>query len=111
MPTFKLPLSGDITQSINPWTWWTNSVGNQFGLININLGKSSDPDLEAQILEDVGSYGRQIGQLGDALAVLVRYVNPKDLSADDQRALDALRFQLEEISRLKNKRFTAVAAD
>ena len=61
MPTFKLPLSGDVTQSINPWNWFWRSVGGQFGLININLGKSADPDLESQILEDVGSYGRQLG--------------------------------------------------
>jgi hypothetical protein len=111
MPTFKLPLSGDLTQSINPWTWWTNSVGNQFGLININLGKSSDPDLEALILEDVGSYGRQLGQLGDALAVLIRYVNPKDLSTKDQQALDALRFQLDEIKRLKAKRLAMTSVE
>jgi hypothetical protein len=108
MPVFKLPLSGDVTQSINPWTWFLHAVGNQFGLININLGKSSDPALEAQILEDVGSYGRQLGQIGDALAVLIRYINPKDLSAQDQQALDALRFQLEEIGRLKNRRLVSV---
>jgi hypothetical protein len=104
MPIFRLPLAGDVSQTINPWTWFIRSVGNQLGFININLGKSTDPDLEAQILEDVGSYGRQLGQIGDALAVLVRYLNPKDLPPDDQRALDALRYQLEEINRLKDKR-------
>jgi len=104
MPTFRLPLSGDVTQTINPWTWLFRTVGNQFGLININLGKSSDPELEARILEDVGSYGRQLGQLGDAMAVLIRYVNPQNIPPEDQRALDALHFQLEEIKRLKDKR-------
>ena len=67
MSTFRLPLSGDVNQTINPWTWYMSSVGSQFGLININMGKSSDPELEAQILEDVGTYGKQIGQLGDAI--------------------------------------------
>ena len=107
MPTFNLPLSGDVTQTLNPWTWFIRSVGNQFGLININLGKSSDPELESQILEDVGSYGRQLGQIGDALAVLIRYVDPKNLPPNDQRALDALRYQLDEINRLKSKRPTS----
>lgn len=41
MPNFNLPLSGAVTQTINPWTWLVNSVGSQFGLVNINLGKSS----------------------------------------------------------------------
>jgi hypothetical protein len=41
MPTFKLPLSGDVVQSINPFTAFM--TGGQFGLININLGQSSEP--------------------------------------------------------------------
>ena len=45
---FLLPLSGDVTQAINQWTWLTKVVGGQFGLININLGKSSDPALGAR---------------------------------------------------------------
>jgi hypothetical protein len=24
MPVFRLPLSGNVTQSINPWTWMFN---------------------------------------------------------------------------------------
>ncbi len=59
MCAFRLPLSGDVTQTMNPWNWFVNLFGNQFGLINIDLGKSSDPQLEEQILSDVGSYGRQ----------------------------------------------------
>jgi len=60
-PDFRFPLSGNVDQTINPWTWFFRGI-NQFGLININLGSSADPDLEQQILEDVGSYGRQIGR-------------------------------------------------
>ncbi len=63
MPTFKLPLSGDVTQTINPWTWMFNPVGSQFGLVNISLGKSSNPDVEQEVLEDVASYGKQLGRL------------------------------------------------
>lgn len=109
MPTFRLPLSGDVTQTINPWNWFVNLFGNQFGLINIDLGKSSDPELETQILNDVGSYGRQIGQIGDALQVLIRHVNLTGLSSDEQRAINALKFQLDEINRLKQKRLQATA--
>ena len=110
MPTFRLPLSGDVTQTINPWNWFVNLFGNQFGLINIDLGKSSDPQLEEQILSDVGSYGRQIGQIGDALQVLIRHVNLTGLSSDEQRAISALQFQLDEINRLKDKRLQATVS-
>ncbi len=80
------------------------AVGSQFGLININLGKSSDPVLEQRILEQVGSYGRQIGQLGDALRVLIDHVDRSTLSAAEKTALDAAQFQLGEIDRLKAQR-------
>ena len=104
MPNLMLPLSGDVTQSINPWTWFVKSVGGQFGLININMGKSADPVLEQQILDDVGTYGRQLGQIGDALAVLLKHVQLDALQPDEQRALDAFQLQLAQIERLKARR-------
>jgi hypothetical protein len=110
MPEFRLPLSGDVSQTINPWTMFFRAVGSQFGLININLGKSADPELEQRILADVGSYGRQIGQLGDALKVLLDHVKLDGLKPEEQTALDALRFQLTEIDRLKTKRRAETAA-
>ncbi len=110
MPNFRLPLSGDVTQAINPWTWFFRTVGSQFGLININLGKSSDPVLEEQILNDVGSYGRQIGQIGDALRALVDHVKLDGLKPEEERALKALRYQLDEVDRLKSKRLDQVRA-
>jgi hypothetical protein len=104
MPNLHLPLSGDVNQTINPWTWFIRTVGNQFGLININLGKSADPELEEQILNDVGTYGRQLGQIGDALAVLLKHVELDGLEPAERQAIAAFRFQLDEIARLKAKR-------
>jgi hypothetical protein len=104
MPNLYLPLSGDVSQTINPWTWFLKAVGSQFGLININLGKSSDPELEQQILEEVGTYGRQLGQLGDALEVLINHVKLEDLKPQEQQAIAAFRYQLEGVARLKAKR-------
>jgi hypothetical protein len=75
MPTFKLPLSGDVVQSINPFTAFM--TGGQFGLININLGQSSDPDVEADVLSDVAPYGKQLGRIGDALLVLLKHFTPR----------------------------------
>ena len=104
MPDFHLPLSGNVSQVLDPWTWCLRAVGGQLGLVNINLGKSSDPDLEEQILDDVGSYGRQLGQIGDALRVLLNHFEPKDLTGEETTALQAFRYQIEEIDRLKANR-------
>ena len=104
MPNVRLPLSGDVTQAINPWNWMFNSVGSQFGLINVNLGKSADPQLEEQILEEVGSYGRQLGRLGDVLGVLLKHVKLSDLSDDDRKKIWAFESQLTDIERLKAQR-------
>jgi len=86
MSEFRLPLSGDVTQSINPFTFFLRAVGSQFGLINIKFAQSSDPELEARILSEVGSYGKQIGQIGDALGVLINHVKLKDLKPDGWRS-------------------------
>src|SRR5258708_31881624 len=66
-----MPLSGNVDQVIDPWPLVLRMIGSQFGLININLGKSSDPDLEKEILQDVGTYGNPLGQLRHALRVLI----------------------------------------
>jgi hypothetical protein len=58
MPVFKLPLSGDVVQTINPWTAFLSPIGSQVGLININLGQSSAPDVEQEVLSDVGTVRR-----------------------------------------------------
>jgi len=53
MPDVKLPLSGDVTQTLFPWT----------NALTINLGQSADPAVERDALS-VASYGRQLGRIG-----------------------------------------------
>src|SRR3984885_13389860 len=66
---FQISLAPDqLMQAINPWTF--SQQGGQFGLINIDLGGAADSDLERKILKTVGSYGRQLGRIGDALDIL-----------------------------------------
>jgi hypothetical protein len=102
MPTFKLPLSGDVVQSINPFTAFM--TGGQFGLININLGQSSEPKVEEEVLSDVATYGKQLGRIGDALIVLLAHFHPhKPLTADETAAIDALKAMLEKIADVKEK--------
>ena len=101
MPNFRLPLSGDVLQNINPWNWILKA--GQVGLININLGRSVDPALEEEILNEVGSYGRQLGRIGDVLGVLLQHVQPEKLSEEDRITIYAFKTQLAEIERLKHK--------
>ena len=98
-----MPLSGDVTQAINPWSWTFGAASSQAGLVNINLGRSSDPELEQELLDEVGSDGMQLGRIGDARAVLIRRVKLDDLDAGECDALTALRFRLEEVARVKTR--------
>src|ERR1700685_163160 len=102
MPTFKLPLSGDVVQSINPFTAFM--TGGQFGLVNINLGQSREPKVEEGVLPAVAPYGKQLGRIGDALIVLVEHFHPrKPLTADETAAIDALKTMLDKIADVKEK--------
>jgi hypothetical protein len=57
---FRLSLAPDkLWQQIDPWKFYQQ--GAQFGFINIDLGNTQHPELEQKILDEVGSYGRQLG--------------------------------------------------
>ena len=107
MPAFRLPLSGNVTQSINPWTWFFNPVGSQVGLVNIELGQSSNPAIEEEVLSDVASYGKQLGRIEDALLVLFAHFRPeRPLTANEDAAIAALKAMAEEIAAVKAKHLT-----
>lgn len=102
--SFQMPLSGDVTQ---PWSWAFGPSTTQLGLFNINLGRSGNPDVEQEVLDEVGSYGKQLGCIGDALAVLIKHVNLEELAPPERDAITKLRFQLEEIEKIKAGHRTA----
>src|SRR5438045_8858523 len=92
MPVFRRPLSVKVPQSINPWTWMFNPVGSQIGLVNIELGQSSNPAVEEEILTDVASYGKQLGRIEDALLVLLAHFRPeRALSAEEEAVVGAFK--------------------
>ena len=93
------PLSGAVTL---PWTWWVRSLG-QFGLININETKSGDPALEQKIVHDVASYGRQLGQISDALSTLLRHTEHVGWSDDDEKTLKKFTDMVAQIDALKQR--------
>lgn len=96
--SFQMPLSGDVTQ---PWSWAFGPTTTQLGLFNINLGRSGNPQIEQDVLDEVGSYGKQLGCIGDALAVLIKHVKLDELSPAEHDAITKLRFQLEAVEQIK----------
>lgn len=104
MPVFRLPLSGNVTQTINPWNWFFSSTGGQFGLVNIELGQSSNPPVEEEVLSDVASYGKQLGRIEDALLVLVVHFHPeRPLTSAETDAFAALKSMTDQIAAVKAK--------
>ncbi len=88
MPDVKLPLSGNVTQSIFPLT--------------INVGQSSNPDTEQDAIS-VASYGKQLGRIGDALIVLLKHVKLEHLAPDEEAAIIDLKCMLHEMAKVKKE--------
>jgi hypothetical protein len=79
------------------------SFGEQLGSININTTRAGDADLERRIVEQVASYGRQLGRILDAIDVLIRHDLAGELSPEDQRALERLESLRAEIMAAKER--------
>ena len=99
MALFKLPLSGDVNQWINPITsWWS---GNQ---ISINLGESGSTETEAEILRRVGTYGRQLGKITDAMIVLLKHLPDREsLTQEERDVIKAFEKMADDIADIKEK--------
>lgn len=99
---FNISLAPEkLWQAINPWQFYQQ--GAQFGFINIDLGNTQHPDVEQTILDEVGSYGRQLGRIGDALEVLFKHVKLEGLSQAERDALTVLEGQLAEVRQVKER--------
>ena len=100
--SFKVSLAPEqLWQAINPWTFMQQ--GAQFGVVNINLGQTAHPEVERTILDEVGSYGKQLGHIGDALEVLLRHARLEGLSRAEKGAIDILKGELAQVREIKAK--------
>lgn len=97
----RAPLSGDVTQAID--TSLVRGIGDQLGFININTSRSGDPELERRIVEQVASYGRQLGRVLDALDVLIRRDAGEQPDPKDELALNDLQRLRAEIATTKER--------
>jgi hypothetical protein len=101
----NLPLSGAVNQGIRAWNSLASFTGSSLGLINIIIGRTSAPEIEEDVLSDVGSYGLQLGRIEDALIVLLRHFPPADrtLSAEEKRAIRELEVMLDKVADVKER--------
>jgi hypothetical protein len=52
----------------------------------------------------VGSYGKQLGRIGDALVVLIKHFRPEaPLAPEEEAAIHALKRMLDEIASVKEQ--------
>ena len=97
---FEFP-SGDVTQMFKSWTsLWSQWMG-QFGFININLAKSSDPEMERRIIENVAGYGKQLGRVIEVLDALLVNSATAGWSVDQKKALVDFLEMAKEIAAVK----------
>ncbi len=100
--SFQLSLAPQqLWQAINPWSFYQQ--GAQFGLINIDLGQTAHPEVEQAVLDEVGSYGKQLGRIGDALEVLLKHVKLEGLNQAERDALTMLEGQLAAVRQVKQR--------
>lgn len=97
--SFGAPLSGDVSQWMR--TWFQGA--SQFGFINIFVQKTPKPDLEAEVVTEVASYGRQLGKMADVLDVLTSQLDQTQLRPEQREAIQSFKVMLEDIRRLKRK--------
>ena len=99
METVYLPLQmahmapANLTQPILP-NW-------SFNLFNVNMGASTNAAIEQEALQTVGSYGKQIGHLAEALEVIIGKLQLLESSALSQSDKDALRVFLGDVAAVR----------
>ncbi|MBF0566240.1 MAG: hypothetical protein HQK89_13470 [Nitrospirae bacterium] len=100
---YKSPLSGDVSQVIDPFSFWAKVFNPQTGFININNVKSSDSDMELKIIREVASYGKQIGYISDLMEVIVENlpIDTAKLDETSRLALEKFKDMYQKINRIK----------
>ena len=90
---FKAPWSGDVDQTINPVTsWFTQDVEFNF---------AGNKSIEAEVVSEVASYGKQLGILSEAVMELAK--------GERGEAVDKLEKLAEEIEAVKERHKTELS--
>jgi len=93
----------DTIGRYNPVTSWLTGAMSQIGFINIRNMSAGDSDLEKSIIRDVGSYGRQLGRITEALQAVCSHLDYTNWGSDDQQAVMDFTGMAREIEAHKRK--------
>ncbi len=84
---FRSPLSGNVEQNYHPVTsWWSPQFEFNF---------AGDQHIEAQVVSNIASYGRQLGMITEAVLALAEN--------NDSPAIEKLRKLADKIENVKNE--------
>jgi hypothetical protein len=98
-PAADVPFSRLFSQFLRTWNYqpttsWDHLFNPQF-FINSN---PDDVAVENDVLSQVGSYGKQLGTIIDALSVVVSKLAATQLTSTDQRVIDRFHDLSDEVS-------------
>jgi hypothetical protein len=100
------PFSGDVTQDYRPFTsWWPawfRTTMTQFGVVNIEEMQSNDPDLEKGIVNDIASYGKQLGRIVEALNAVCNHLDTGGWTQEEREAVQSFTRLADEIDAYKS---------
>ncbi|MGE0698527.1 MAG: hypothetical protein AB7O57_05475 [Hyphomicrobiaceae bacterium] len=77
--------------------------GANFNWLSVDLGLTPRPGTEQSILDEVGSYGRQLGRMGDVVEILLRHLDRSKLTDDERDAIAVFEGQQAHIRRIKRR--------
>jgi len=89
-----------LSQLINP-LYWLNTGTDQIGFINISGTASGKPELEADIIENVATYGRQLGRITAVLQAMLAQMHPDRWPAAEQEAVRQFQEMTAKIAAVK----------
>jgi hypothetical protein len=80
--------------------------GWQISLFSVDLGGSSDPEIEKTAIEKIGSYGKQLGHLAEALEVVITELSllEKRMTQERHDALQIFMGDVAAVRKLKQRR-------
>ncbi len=95
----------NLDQAINPWSWWFESSANQNqnGFINVTNYKSSNPQLEHKIVNEVAGYGMQLGIIEDMLEMMIDFLPKSKLTDEQKKTIERFQSMISEIKAHKEK--------
>ena len=86
----------NLTQPILP--------GWQFSLFSVNLGDTSDAAVEKDAIRKVGSYGKQLGHLAEALEMVIDHFKLLEAEGLSEKKKDVLKILPSDVSKVRGLR-------